>query len=209
MRVVLDDLGADVIKTGMLGTTACIQAVVQALDAYAPSVPVVVDPVMRAKGGHALLQDSAVRCLIDHLLPRATLVTPNVPEAEVLVGYSITTPDDMARAALDILAMGPRAVVMKGGHLPGDALVDVLVVQAGSQQAQRNFLGQRHHSRHTHGTGCTLASAIAARLACGDTLAQAVQVARDYVEKAIAAAPGFGQGHGPLGHGHPLNTAGT
>lgn len=200
MEAVLGDIGADCVKTGMLASAAIIQAVAEALAALAPLVPLVLDPVMVAKGGAALLADSAAGALVSLLLPRARLLTPNIPEAEVLLGRAIGGVAEMERAVLDLLALGPRAVLLKGGHLEGDDLVDVLA-EGGEI---RRYVGRRIATRSTHGTGCTLASAIAAGLAQGMGLNDAVERARAYLVKAIETAPGLGGGHGPLNHGHPL-----
>jgi len=200
MEVVLQDLGADCIKTGMLASAAIVETVAGALADFAPMVPLVLDPVMVAKGGAALLADSAAEALIGRLLPRARLLTPNIPEAEVLLGRRIGGLAEMERAAVDLLALGPRAVLLKGGHMEGDDLVDLLADAAGV----RRFSGRRIASRSTHGTGCTLASAIATGIAQGLELDAAVARARDYVRQAITTAPGLGGGHGPLNHGHTV-----
>ena len=196
MEVVLSDLGADVVKTGMLGDSAVIEAVCAALDRHAPGVPVVVDPVMVAKGGHSLLAAEAVDTLRRRLLPRAAVLTPNLPEAEALAGMAIASVAEMRVAAAALLALGVPAVLLKGGHLPGDELVDLLATPEGIEA----FSSPRIPTRHTHGTGCTTASAVAAGLAQGMTLRDAVIRARAYVRAAIASAPGFGAGHGPLDH---------
>ena len=197
MRVVLDDLGADAVKTGMLKDADIIAAVAGELPA---GVPVVVDPVMVAKGGAALLDPAAIDALKRLLLPRTTVLTPNLPEAEALLDVAIGDLDGMKRAAEVLLGLGPAAVLLKGGHLPGETVHDVLVDRSGL----RVFSAPRIASRHTHGTGCTLASALATGLGSGRPLAEAVARARDYVRAAIRSAPGFGQGHGPLGHGHTV-----
>lgn len=201
MDAVLGDIGADCIKTGMLASAPIVEAVALALEELAPAVPLVLDPVMVAKGGAALLADSAAGALVKLLVPRARLLTPNIPEAEVLLGRAITGVDDMEGAARDLLALGPRAVLLKGGHLEGDDLVDVLAEAGGGLH---RFTGRRIPTRSTHGTGCTLASAIAAGLAQGLGLVEAVERARAYLVRAIETAPGLGSGHGPLNHGHPL-----
>jgi hydroxymethylpyrimidine/phosphomethylpyrimidine kinase len=193
MRVVLDDLGADAIKTGMLHDAATIEAVCAELP---EAVPLVADPVMVAKGGHSLLQAEAVATLRRVLLPRAAVLTPNIPEAEVLTGMTIRDEAAMAAAARALLALGPRAVLLKGGHLEGETLVDLLATAEGITR----FADARIATRHTHGTGCTLASALAAGLAQGLALPEAVGRARRYVLAAIRTAPGFGAGHGPLNH---------
>jgi hydroxymethylpyrimidine/phosphomethylpyrimidine kinase len=200
MQAVLSDIGADVIKTGMLGDGDAIGAVVDVLDQDAANIPLVVDPVMVAKGGATLLGEDAKSVLKEMLLPRAFLVTPNLPEAEALLGCKINGIDAMEDAAHAILALGPKAVLLKGGHLPGDEIVDVLVKNDGVTR----FDGKRINTPHTHGTGCTLASAIATSLAQGMELIPAVSRARAYVLKAIATAPGLGSGHGPLNHGHGI-----
>lgn len=189
---VLADIGTDAVKTGMLGDAAIIAAVAAAL----PPAPLVLDPVMVAKGGHALLRPNAVAALTGLLLPRAALVTPNVPEAEALTGLAVH--DDAAQRAAGhaLRAAGARAVLVKGGHLPGDTVTDWLIDADGDTA----FTRPRLATRHTHGTGCTLASAIACGLAQGLGLRDAVARARAYVHRAIETAPGIGQGHGPLNH---------
>jgi hydroxymethylpyrimidine/phosphomethylpyrimidine kinase len=194
--VVLTDIGADALKTGMLHSAEVIDTVVAALGKHAPGVPLVVDPVMVAKGGHRLLLSEAETALRDRLLPMAALLTPNLPEAEVLAGFPVRVEADMKRAAERLIALGARAVLMKGGHLEGDRVVDLLVHDG----AVDRFEDARIHSRSTHGTGCTLASAIAAGLAQRMSLRDAVARARAYVRDAIASAPGYGRGHGPLNH---------
>jgi hydroxymethylpyrimidine/phosphomethylpyrimidine kinase len=204
MDVVLADIGADAIKTGMLHSPEVIETVAATLAARAPHVPLVVDPVMVAKGGHRLLQTDAERTLIERLLPRATVVTPNLPEAEALVGFAIVDEADMARAGHALVDRGPRAVLVKGGHLEGGAeVVDLLVTSEGVTR----FAHPRIPSRSTHGTGCTLASSIACGLAQGMNLRDAVARARDYVRRAIETAPGYGTGHGPLNHAVTLDPA--
>lgn len=198
IRAVLDDIGADCIKIGMLGDAETIVAVAQALDGV--TVPILVDPVMVAKGGAALLAPDAVEALVRLLLPKARLVTPNVPELEALVGSEIADEADLLLAAQELLGLGPAAVLAKGGHLEGDTVVDWLV----THNAQQRFESPRLETRHTHGTGCTLASAVATGLAAGLPLAEAVAKARAYVQAALRAAPGLGAGHGPLGHNFAL-----
>jgi hydroxymethylpyrimidine/phosphomethylpyrimidine kinase len=194
--VVMSDIGADVIKIGMLGDSATIDTVCDALAEFAPNVPVVLDPVMVAKGGHALLAAQAVDRLRQRLLPRATVITPNLPEAEALTGLTIQTEPEMRVAAAAILALGVPAVLLKGGHLASKTVTDLLATREGVEV----FAAPRIETRHTHGTGCTTASAVAAGLAQGLSLRDAVIRARLYVRAAIAAAPGYGQGHGPLDH---------
>jgi hydroxymethylpyrimidine/phosphomethylpyrimidine kinase len=201
IRAVLQDIGADAIKTGMLHRADIIAAVADTLAEFAPDVPLVVDPVMVAKGGARLLQAEAEAALRERLIPRAAVITPNLPEAEVLAGVTIAAAAAMPAAARALLQLGPRAVLLKGGHLEGDHLVDLLAEQDGNTY---RFEGTRLHSSATHGTGCTLASGIAAGLALGQPLNYAVEAARRYVRHAIESAPGFGHGHGPLDHGWPL-----
>jgi hydroxymethylpyrimidine/phosphomethylpyrimidine kinase len=198
-KAVLDDIGADAIKTGMLARRSTVEAVADLLEAH-PGIPAVVDPVMIAKGGQALLSDSALDAVINRLLPRADLLTPNAPEAEALTGVAVTDLDSQRRAAEALLAMGARAVLLKGGHIPGKTVTDLLLTQAGETLLE----GPRIDTPHTHGTGCTLASACAAGLAQGLKLPEAVARAWAYTAEAIRRAPGFGQGHGPLNHGWPL-----
>ncbi len=203
IRVVLQDLGADALKTGMLHDAATIRAVCEELAGLVPGLPLVADPVMVAKGGHRLLDTDAVETLKRLLLPLAAIITPNLPEAEVLAGMAIPDEAAMHHAAAVLLTLGVPAVLLKGGHLPGDTVVDLLATEAGTER----FAAPRIATRHTHGTGCTLASAIAAGLAQGLALRDAVVRARAYVRAAIAAAPGYGQGHGPLDHGVTLDPA--
>ncbi|MFO1160519.1 MAG: bifunctional hydroxymethylpyrimidine kinase/phosphomethylpyrimidine kinase [Reyranellaceae bacterium] len=194
--VVLSDIGADAIKTGMLHSAEVIAAVVATLRVRARGAPLVVDPVMVAKGGHRLLLGEAEAALRDTLVPMAALLTPNLPEAEVLSGMPVRVEADMRRAAERLARLGASAVLMKGGHLEGDRLVDLLFYEGRMER----FEDTRIASRSTHGTGCTLASAIAAGLAQKMSLVDAVARARRYVRQAIETAPGFGRGHGPLNH---------
>jgi hydroxymethylpyrimidine/phosphomethylpyrimidine kinase len=197
-RAVLDDIGADAIKTGMLGSTEVVERVAAILDTCA--APAIIDPVMVAKGGHPLLPDEAVQAVRSLMIPRAALLTPNAPEAEALTGLTVADLDGQRRAGDFLLGMGARAVLMKGGHVPGDTVIDVLVTPDGETLLE----GERVETRNTHGTGCTLASACAAGIARGLPLEVAVAQAWAYVAEAIRRAPGLGQGHGPLGHGWPL-----
>ena len=193
-RAVLDDIGADAIKTGMLGDVGAVETVARILDSTA--APAVVDPVMVAKGGANLLAARAVDAVRDLMIPRAALLTPNAPEAEALTGAAVETVDDQRRAGERLLAMGARAVLMKGGHIAGDRVIDLLMTPDG----ETTFEGERIDTRHTHGTGCTLASACATGLAQGLSLTEATARAWAYVHEAMRHAPGLGAGHGPLGH---------
>lgn len=206
IALVLDDIGADAIKTGMLHSAAVIETVCAALESHAPAVPLVVDPVMVAKGGASLLDGSAVATLTARLVAKATLLTPNLPEAEALTGKTIRDMADMRRAALALLDLGCGAVLLKGGHREGAMVTDLLAERGGTITL---FRSRRIMTRHTHGTGCTLASAIAVGLAQGLDLAAAVGRARDYVIKALKTAPGLGAGHGPLNHGHTIRRFGA
>jgi len=199
MRAVLRDIGADAVKTGMLQDAAVIETVADTLAAEAPGIALVVDPVMVAKGGARLLAEEAVEALTARLLPMATLVTPNAPELAALTGRRVASPADLAPAAQALRERGARAVLAKGGHLDGDEGVDLLLDERG----ERAFPFTRLDTRHTHGTGCTLASAIATGLVRGLALEAAVERALAYTREAIRRAPGFGRGHGPLNHGFP------
>jgi hydroxymethylpyrimidine/phosphomethylpyrimidine kinase len=195
---VLDDIGADVIKTGMLGSIEMVGRVAALLDRA--GLPCVIDPVMIAKGGAALLDEAAVAAVRELMIPRAALLTPNAPEAETLTGFAVADLDGQRRAGEALLALGARAVLMKGGHIEGDRVVDLLLTADGETLME----GPRIETRHTHGTGCTLASACAAGLAKGQPIIEAVTAARAYVAGAIRNAPGLGAGHGPLDHGWTL-----
>lgn len=202
-RVVLADIGADAIKTGMLSSVAVVELVGRLLDGPGAGIPAVIDPVMVAKGGASLLQDVAVMAVARELVPRATLLTPNAPEAEALTGIAVADLDGQRLAGERLLRMGAKAVLMKGGHVPGATVVDLLL----TPQGETSFEGPRIETRNTHGTGCTLASACAAGLAQGMRLEDAVARAWAYVAEAIRRAPGFGKGHGPLDHAWPMRDA--
>jgi hydroxymethylpyrimidine/phosphomethylpyrimidine kinase len=192
---VLGDIGVDAVKTGMLASTALVTTVAEVLSTV--DVPVVVDPVGVSKHGDSLLAPDAVAALRDRLLPVATVVTPNLYEVHQLTGVKVAGEQDLRRAADAVLELGPAAVLVKGGHLDGDP-VDLLVARGG---LERYYRAERLDNRHTHGTGCTLASAIASRLASGDPLPAAVAAAKDYVTGAISAGFPLGAGIGPVDHG--------
>ena len=194
-RAVLEDIGADAIKIGMLGGGAVAAMVARLLADY-PDIPVVLDPVMIAKGGESLLDGEGADALRRDLIPRATLLTPNAPEAAILTGLAVEHIDDLRRAGDALLRAGAAAVLMKGGHVAGETVVDLLL----TPKSETRFESPRVAGRHTHGTGCTLASACAAGLAQGMALAAAVARAHAYTAEAIRRAPGFGAGHGPLDH---------
>ena len=195
IEAVAADIGADAVKTGMLANADIVRAVADAIRRLSLR-NLVVDPVMIAKGGDRLLETPAVDAIRSDLLPLAHVVTPNIPEAEVLSGMTIRSLDEMREAGRRIRALGPRVVLVKGGHLEGDDSIDVAVTATGSEE----FRAERLSTRHTHGTGCTLASAIAANLALGLDDMDAIGRAKAYVTEAIGRAPGIGRGHGPLGH---------
>lgn len=193
MQLCLTDIGADCIKTGMLHSAEVIETVAANLPG---SIPLVVDPVMIAKGGAPLLQEQALSALKEKLIPRARLITPNLPEAELLTGLRITDARSMSQAAEALLKLGCAAVLIKGGHAAGDDITDLLT--DGSNLTL--FHTKRLNTPHTHGTGCTLASAIATGLAQKMELKESFTRAHAYVQAALKAAPGLGHGHGPLNH---------
>lgn len=195
MKSVLTDIGADVIKTGMLQDIGVINTVLDVIDELAFDGDLVVDPVMVATSGDRLMNEDAVEAL-KTLIAHASLITPNIPEAEILSGEKITSVDDMRRVAAKLLEGGPEAVLIKGGHLGGPYVTDVLMSLGG----EWSITSDRIETSSTHGTGCTLASAMAALLSAGKSLEQAFEGAHAFVHAAIKAAPGFGKGHGPLGH---------
>lgn len=193
---VAEDLPPLAVKTGMLGSADVVTAVADAIGQHRLS-NYVLDPVMVATSGDRLLDRNAERWIVKRLIPLAAIITPNLDEAAALVGTEVRNPDQMARAGHTLLGLGARAALITGGHLPGDDLVDVLVTEGG---ATRHFAHARVDTSSTHGTGCTLSAAIAAGLAQGRPIEQAVEDAVDFVQRAIAAAPGLGAGHGPLNH---------
>jgi len=194
IRAVLDDIGVDAIKIGMIGNGAVATVIADEIKTL--NVPIILDPVKVSTSGDALLDTDAQGILRRDLLPLASVLTPNLPEAEALSGQNIKTLDDVRSVAEALLAMGPKSVLIKGGHAGGDTLVDFLLWQNG----EALFEGTRIKTSHTHGTGCTLASALAVFMAQGLCLTDAVRRARKYVRGAIENAPGFGAGHGPLDH---------
>jgi hydroxymethylpyrimidine/phosphomethylpyrimidine kinase len=196
---VLTDIGADAVKIGTLFGPREVETVTETLD-LAPLAPVVVDPVAAASDGRPLLSKKGLAALIALLIPRAGLLTPNAHEATLLTGLPATSLDELRAAGEALLKRGAGAALMKGGHLAGPTVTDLLMTPAG----ERLFEGPRIATRHTHGTGCTLASACATGLAQGMALEAAVERGWDYTARAIRAAPGLGAGAGPLGHGWPL-----
>jgi hydroxymethylpyrimidine/phosphomethylpyrimidine kinase len=195
IEAVVADIGCDAVKTGMLASAAIVEVTAAAVESL--DLPnLVVDPVMVAKGGDRLLAEDAVHAIKSTLLRLARVVTPNVPEAEVLSGIRIGSLDDMRRAAASILKLGPKAVIVKGGHLDGAQAIDLLIDAHG----EHVLTAPRLDVRHTHGTGCTFAAAIAARLALGAPLDEAARLAKEYVTGAMRHGIDVGSGHQPLGH---------
>ena len=201
MQVTLSDMGADAIKTGMLATREVIEAVGETLAERAPDVPRIIDPVMVATSGDKLLAENAISALKSLLVGTADLVTPNAPEAEILTGRAVETVDGQRRAAEALLEAGAKAALIKGGHIDGDVIVDVLQ----TQHDERLFEHPRIATNETHGTGCTLASAISTLYGGGKPLMSAVEEARAYLFEAIQRAPGFGRGAGPVHHGWTIS----
>jgi hydroxymethylpyrimidine/phosphomethylpyrimidine kinase len=203
----LADIGADSIKIGMLGCAEAANAVADVLEREARGIPIVLDPVMTSTAGTALLEEPGVAVLKTRILPLATVVTPNILEAEILTDVGIGTPDDVMLVAKRLCAMGAKAVLVKGGHSKrDDGNVRDTLVECGSGEPVY-FESPRIETRHTHGTGCTLAAALAVGLAQGLSLRDAAERAHRFVHEAIRTAPGFGAGHGPLNHMHGIHTS--
>ena len=193
---ILNDIGTDAIKIGMLSNEKIILCVTKILSKLKNKVPIVLDPVMVAKGGHKLLDTGAEKALVNQLLPLCTIITPNIPEAEVITGSKISNVNDLKIVGENILKMGIDNVLMKGGHLEDSTLVDILVSIDGIDC----FKSKKIITKNSHGTGCTLSSAIACGLGKKLTLKKAVSKAHKYVNKAILYAPDIGEGNGPLNH---------
>jgi hydroxymethylpyrimidine/phosphomethylpyrimidine kinase len=196
MRACLTDIGADSVKTGMLGSAALVEIVAEGLDNRARDVARIIDPVMVATSGDRLIDEKSVSAIASLLIPGAALVTPNAPEAEVLTGKAVDGVNGQRRAAELMLKRGAKAALVKGGHIPGRVLTDVLQTTDG----EWIFESERIETSSTHGTGCTLASAIAALVGQGMAVPDAVERGRDYLRGAIANAPDLGHGHGPVAH---------
>lgn len=210
MAAVIEDIGVDAVKIGMLHAPEVVEAVAWAIDTYGLT-RVVLDPVMVATSGDALIEQATVSVLVAQLFPRATVVTPNLDEAALLLGRPVREPGELDGACVDLLAMGAQGVLLKGGHLGGEWLTDVLAVAGTPAAYWQRLSGTRIASRNVHGTGCTLSSAVAAHLAMGHALEEAVQAAHAYIRGAIAAGAQVttGHGHGPLNHGYapvPMHT---
>ena len=200
---VMEDVGADAVKIGMIGEEAAAETIADALEAWAGDIPVVLDPVLVATSGDALAREGVAGVLLERLCPRAALITPNTDEAATLTGTEVHDREAMIAAGAALVSAGARAALVTGGHLQGDRIEDVLV--AGGEV--RVLVTDRIETTSTHGTGCTLASACAAGLAQGLSLTQAVERAVAYVQAAIRAAPGYGGGRGPLNHAHTVKGA--
>ncbi len=198
IRAVMDDIKPSSIKIGMVHSTELAQAIAEVLRNYA-HVPIVLDPVMVATSGDKLIEDNTISALTKELLPLAEVVTPNLDEAQILAGMRIHSPEEMKIAAGKILESGCKSVLLKGGHLQGPRLYDVFLDQTGTEYV---FEAPAIKSHNTHGTGCTLSSAIAAFLAQGQTMASALKNAKDYIHQAIESGKDVktGEGHGPLNH---------
>lgn len=194
IEAVFDDIQVDAVKIGMLSSADVVQVVAETLAKY-EAAPIILDPVMISKAGHHLLQEQAIVALKKVMVPMATMITPNVPEAEVLTGMKIDTAEDMEKACLAMHALGAKTVLLKGGHLardPNDLFYD------GTEFYW--YEGKRIETKNTHGTGCTLSSVITANLAKGVSLTEAVEVAKDYITSAIQHSFDLGKGHGPVHH---------
>ncbi len=196
IELVLDDIGAGAIKTGMLSSAATVDSVANVLSRYC-GIPLVVDPVMGSTSGSALLNGDAIEALRERLFPLATIITPNIPEAEALTGLHIDTPSGVRRAAEALYIPGGPAILIKGGHFDAPTATDWFF----DGDHWREFSAPRIDTRNTHGTGCTYSAAIAARLALGLPLAEAIALAKQYVSGAISRGLVLGHGHGPLDHG--------
>jgi len=195
VTMILDDIGADGVKIGMLHNASIIKCVYSILKKYKLK-NVVLDPVMVAKSGTKLINNNSIKHLKKLLLPLSNLVTPNIPEAEVLTGYSISNKEDMIKAAKKILNMGSKNVLLKGGHLKSKMIFDILA----TKKEVRIFTKRKIRTKNTHGTGCTLSSALATCLSQKKNMIKSCKISLRYVDKAIASAPGYGKGFGPLNH---------
>ncbi|CAH9018540.1 bifunctional hydroxymethylpyrimidine kinase/phosphomethylpyrimidine kinase [Candidatus Nitrosacidococcus sp. I8] len=202
IKRVLTDIGADCIKIGMLHSKEIIEAVAVTLKSFALDIPIVLDPVMIAKDGTALLDPESIDSLKHYLFPLATLITPNIPEAQALTGLAIKDLQAMDAATYQLQNLGIPWILMKGGHLLSDRLCDILI----SKNSKKIFETQRINTLHTHGTGCTLASAIATGIAQGQSIENSCAYAHRYVQKAIQTAVGYGKGKGPLNHSHTVTS---
>ena len=203
IAAVIEDIGVDAVKIGMLHAPEIVEVVAWAIDHYQLQ-QVVLDPVMVATSGDALIRQETIASLVSELFPRASLITPNLDEAALLLGRPVREVADLDAACADLLGLGAQAVLLKGGHLGGDELTDLLALADQPAEQWLRLSGPRIATRNSHGTGCTLSSAIAAQLALGLELAEAVRAAHAYIRAALAAGAEVrtGQGHGPLNHGY-------
>tara|TARA_Y100000590_G_scaffold454586_1_gene601653 strand:- start:661 stop:1473 length:813 start_codon:yes stop_codon:yes gene_type:complete len=204
ITMVLDDIGTNAVKIGMLHNTNVIKCVHKVLKKYRVK-NIVLDPVMISKGGSRLVNSSSIKYLKKLLLPLCTVVTPNIPEAEILTGYSILNKADMVKAAKKIISMGAKNVLLKGGHLRSKMIVDILV----SKKKIKFFPKRKIKTKHTHGTGCTLSSAMATCLSQKKNIYKSCKISLKYVDQAILTAPGYGKGFGPINHLASLNLRNT
>ena len=195
ITMILDDIGSQAVKIGMLHNAGVIKSVYKILKKYKPT-NIVLDPVMISKSGTKLINDSSIKYLKKLLLPLCTLVTPNIPEAEVLTGYSISNKEDMIKAAKKILNMGAKNVLLKGGHLKNKMIFDILV----TKNRIKIFSKKKINTKNTHGTGCTLSSAIATCISQKKNIFKSCKLSLKYVNKAIFLSPKYGKGFGPLNH---------
>jgi len=195
ITTILDDIGVDGVKIGMLHNASIIKCVYSILKKYKLK-NIVLDPVMVSKGGTKLINNSSIKHLKKLLLPLSNLVTPNIPEAETLTGYSISNKEDMIKAAKKILNMGSKNVLLKGGHLKSKMICDILATKKGIKV----FSKRKIKTKNTHGTGCTLSSALATCLSQKKNIVKSCKISLRYVDKAITSAPGYGKGFGPLNH---------
>jgi len=195
ITMVLDDIGSDAVKIGMLHNSSIVKCVYSILKKYKLK-NIVLDPVMVAKGGAKLINNSSIVYLKKLLLPLSNIITPNIPEAEILTGYSISNKEDMIKAAKKILNMGSKNVLLKGGHLKNKMIFDILA----SKKGIRIFSKKKIKTKNTHGTGCTLSSALATCLSQKKNVLKSCKISLKYVDQAIVSAPGYGKGFGPLNH---------
>tara|TARA_B110000438_G_scaffold282070_1_gene308776 strand:+ start:1391 stop:2203 length:813 start_codon:yes stop_codon:yes gene_type:complete len=200
ITMVLEDIGADATKIGMLHNTSVIKCVYKILKKYKLK-NIILDPVMISKGGARLVNSNSIKYLKKLLLPLCNIVTPNIPEAEILTGCSISNKEDMIKAAKKIINMGAKNVLLKGGHLKSKMIFDILI----SQKDVKIFPKRKIKTKHTHGTGCTLSSALATCLSQKKDIYKSCKISLRYVDEAISTAPGYGKGFGPLNHLVSLN----
>jgi hydroxymethylpyrimidine/phosphomethylpyrimidine kinase len=196
IKAILNDIGADAIKIGMLSNEEIINSITNLLSKLNNKIPIVLDPVMVAKGGHKLLDEGAEKVLINKLMPLCTIITPNIPEAEVITGQTINNVNELELSGRYIIEMGIDNVLMKGGHLEGNLLTDILL----NKINLKYFKSKKINTKNSHGTGCTLSSAIACGLGQELSIEEAVKRAHKYVNKAIQFAPNIGKGNGPINH---------